>query len=181
MSTRIEHAHSSNDDGTIQINNYVGMSLQTDIAMSHLETLIENLTGVTKAAPDSEGDYSLHIKGATFWARIDGDDQPICRVFAIISDQVAKVPELLDVLNTINSRLVFLRALWVNGQILMEGNCLALTMDVEDFNLLCQNIAMAVDTFGDRLVSEFGGVAQFRESKDSSYLSVREGSGPLYL
>ena len=54
-------------------------------------------------------------------------------------------------------------------------------MDVEDFNLLCQNIAMAVDTFGDRLVSEFGGVAQFRESKDSSYLSVREGSGPLYL
>ena len=63
----------------------------------------------------------------------------------------------------------------------MEGNCLALTMDVEDFNLLCQNIAMAVDTFGDRLVSEFGGVAQFRESKDSSYLSVREGSGPLYL
>ena len=44
------------------------MSLQTDIAMSHLETLIENLTGATKAAPDSEGDYSLHIKGATFWA-----------------------------------------------------------------------------------------------------------------
>ena len=157
------------------------MSLQTDIAMSHLETLIENLTGVTKAAPDSEGDYSLHIKGATFWARIDGDDQPICRVYAIISDQVAKVPELLDVLNTINSRLIFLRALWVNGQILMEGNCLALTMDIEDFNLLCQNIASAVDTFGDRLVGEFGGVPCFKESKDSSYLSVREGSGPLYL
>ena len=157
------------------------MSLQTDIAMSHLETLIENLTGATKAAPDSEGDYSLHIKGATFWARIDGDDQPICRVYAIISDQVTKVPELLDVLNTINSRLVFLRVLWVNRQILMEGNCLALTMDVEDFNSLCQNIASAVDTFGDRLVGEFGGVPCFKKSKDSSYLSVREGSGPLYL
>jgi hypothetical protein len=157
------------------------MSLQTDIAMSHLETLIENLTGANKAAPDSEGDYSLHIKGATFWARIDGDDQPICRVYAIISDQVTKVPELLDVLNTINSRLIFLRVLWVNGQILMEGNCLALTMDVEDFNSLCQNIASAVDTFGDRLVGEFGGVPCFKESKDSSYLSVREGNGPLYL
>jgi hypothetical protein len=157
------------------------MSLQTDIAMSHLETLIENLTGATKAAPDSEGDYSLHIKGATFWARIDGDDQPICRVYAIISDRVTKVPELLDVLNTINSRLIFLRVLWVNGQILMEGNCLALTMDVEDFNSLCQNIASAVDTFGDRLIGEFGGVPCFKESKDSSYLSVREGSGPLYL
>ena len=157
------------------------MSLQTDIAKSHLETLIENLTGVVKAAPDIEGDYAVRLNGATFWARIDGNDQPICRVYAIISDQVVKSAELLDALNSINSRLIFLRALWVNGQILMEGNCLALTMDVEDFNLLCQNIATAVDTFGDHLVSEFGGVAQFRESKDSSYLSVREGHGPLYL
>ena len=109
------------------------MSLQTDIAKSHLETLIENLTGVVKAAPDIEGDYAVRLNGATFWARIDGNDQPICRVYAIISDQVVKSAELLDALNSINSRLIFLRALWVNGQILMEGNFLALTMDVEDF------------------------------------------------
>ena len=157
------------------------MSLQTDIAKSHLETLIENLTGVVKAAPDIEGDYAVRLNGATFWARIDGNDQPICRVYAIISDQVVKSAELLDALNSINSRLIFLRALWVNGQILMEGNFLALTMDVEDFETLCLNIATATDTFGGRLVEEFGGEPRFKESQDNSYLSVREGSGSLYL
>ncbi|MEY3619165.1 MAG: hypothetical protein RL726_1863, partial [Actinomycetota bacterium] len=48
------------------------MSLQTDIAASHLETLIERLTGVHKAVPDAEGDYSVHLRGATFMTRIDG-------------------------------------------------------------------------------------------------------------
>ena len=42
------------------------MSLQTDIAKSHLETLIENVTGVVKAAPDIEGDYAVRLNGATF-------------------------------------------------------------------------------------------------------------------
>ncbi|MFZ9444429.1 MAG: T3SS (YopN, CesT) and YbjN peptide-binding chaperone 1 [Ilumatobacteraceae bacterium] len=157
------------------------MSLQTDIARSHLETLIERLTGIHKAAPDFEGDYSVHLRGATFWTRIDGDEVPICRVFAIISDGAEKTSELLDALNSINTRLSFLRAIWVRNQILIEGNHLALTMDEVEFTLLCNDIADASNAFGDRLVADFGGTPHFKVSQDSTYLSVREGTGATYL
>lgn len=157
------------------------MSLQTDIAASHLETLIERLTGLHKAVPDAEGDYEVHLRGATFMTRIDGDDTPVCRVYAIISDGVEKTNELLDALNAINTRLVYLRIIWVRSQILLEGNHLALTMDEAEFSAMCNDIANAASAFGDALVAEFGGTARFKESQDSDYLKVREGHGPIYL
>lgn len=157
------------------------VSLQTDIATSHLETLIERLTGHHKAVPDAEGDYSVHLRGATFMTRIDGDDAPICRIYAIISDGVEKTSELLEALNAINVRLTFLRIIWVRNQILLEGNHLALTMDEAVFAAKCNDIANAATAFGDALVTDFGGTARFKASQDSGYLTVREGQGPVYL
>lgn len=157
------------------------MSLQTEIAASHLETLIERLTGVHKATPDAEGDYSVHFRGATFMSRIDGGETPICRVYAIISDGVEKTTELLEALNAINSRLTFLRIIWVHNQILLEGNHLALTMDEAEFTAICDDIAGAANAFGDRLVADFGGTSRFKEYQGSEYLKVREGHGPIYL
>jgi hypothetical protein len=157
------------------------VSLQTDIAESHLETLIERLTGVHKATPDAEGDYSVDLRGATFMTRIDGDDTPICRIYVIISDGVEKTSELLDALNAINKRLIYLRIIWVQSQILLEGNHLALTMDETEFTAICNDITNAANAFGDALVADFGGTARFKASQDSSYLKVREGHGPIYL
>lgn len=65
------------------------VSLHTEIAASHLETLIERLTGVHKATPDAEG-----------------DDQPMCRVYAIFSVDVEWTSGLLDTVEAINTRLV---------------------------------------------------------------------------
>ncbi len=157
------------------------VSLQNEIAASHLETLIERLTGVHKATPDAEGDYSVHLRGATFMSRVDGDDTPVCRVYAIISDGVEKTTELLEALNAINTRLTYLRIIWVRNQILLEGNHLALTMDETEFTAICNDIANAANAFGDALVTDFGGTARFKESQDSDYLKVREGHGPIYL
>lgn len=157
------------------------VSLQTDIATSHLETLIERLTGVPKAVPDAEGDYPVSLLGTTFWSRIDGDETPICRVFAIISNGVDKTNELLDALNAINTRLTFLRVIWVRNQILLEANHLALAMDEIEFNTVCNDIAMAANAFGDQLVADFGGTSGFKVPRDTSHLTVREGKGPTYL
>jgi hypothetical protein len=168
-------------DSMVRVRHNRVVSLQTEIAASHLETLIERLTGVHKAVPDAEGDYSVHLRGATFMTRIDGDDQPICRIYAVISDGVEKTSELLEALNAINTRLTFLRIIWVRNQILMEGNHLALTMDESEFAAKCNDIANAANAFGDALVSDFGGTARFKASQDSGYLTVREGHGPVYL
>lgn len=105
--------------------------------------------------------------------RIDGNDQPICRVYAISSDQVVKSVELLNALNSINSRHIFLRTPWVSGQLLIEGRFLALTMDPEGFETLCLKSATDTDTLGDPLLEQFGGRPRFKDSQDNSYLSVR--------
>ena len=179
--TRVSFVHCIVADRRPGLRHNRGVSLQTDIAASHLETLIERLTGVHKAVPDAEGDYAVHLRGATFMTRIDGDDEPICRVYAIISDGVEKTSELLDALNAINTRLVYLRIIWVRSQILLEGNHLALNMDETEFAAMCNDIANAANAFGDALVSDFGGAARFKASQDSDYLKVREGHGPIYL
>jgi len=73
--------------GCLRHNHHV--SLQTEIAASHQETLIERLTGVHKAAPDSEG-----------------VDTPVSRVYAIFSVDVEWTSGLLDTVEAINTRLV---------------------------------------------------------------------------
>ena len=49
------------------------MGLNNDIARSHLETLIERISGVEKATPDEQGNYFIKTESAGFFARVDGD------------------------------------------------------------------------------------------------------------
>jgi hypothetical protein len=145
------------------------MSLQLDIARSHLETLIERLTQTEKAMPDREGDYLVAVEHAKFYARVDGDQQPVIRVFSVLASKVGKTPELLDALNSINSHLTFLRTMWINEQVLMEADLLALSSDTADFADACRRIATASDHFGPDLIKTFGGVPYFEANKEPGY------------
>lgn len=156
------------------------MPLSADIARSHLETLIERITGIPKATPDEDGDYLIPTVQAGFFARVDGTDKPVFRVYSVVSDGVEKTPELLDMLNDINSRLAFLRVMWVREQVMMESEMLALTADIEDFLQVCQRIASASDQFGPELIRRFGGRSLFEASKVEGYVPPRP-EHPGYL
>ena len=145
------------------------MSLQLDIARSHLETLVERISGVERAVPDAEGDYLVRTEHARFFARVDGDQQPVIRVYSVIAKDVTKTPELLDALNNINMHLSFLRTVWINGQVLMEADLFAMAADTAGFAEACRRVASASDHFGPGLIEHFGGVAQFEAGKDADY------------
>lgn len=53
-----------------------------EIVTSHVETLIERITGVDKAVPDNDGDYPVRFRDALYWVRVSGSDEhPLVRVF----------------------------------------------------------------------------------------------------
>ncbi|MEY4371706.1 MAG: hypothetical protein RL219_475 [Actinomycetota bacterium] len=145
------------------------MTLQLDIARSHLETMIERLTNIPKATADDDGDYMVPAEHARFFARVDGEDQPVIRVFSVIASNVTKTPDLLDAINSINSHLAFLRTMWINGQVLMEADLIAFSADTASFADSCRRVAIASDHFGPELIAKFGGEPQFERSKEPGY------------
>jgi hypothetical protein len=147
---------------------------------SHVETLIERITGVDKAAADHDGDYPLQYKDALYFVRVAGnDDRPIVRVFSTVVVDVEPSAEFYEAINDINTRLGFCRCFWVNGQILIETEHLGMTIKTEDLFELTDNVASASNYFGPKLVERFGGKLAFDNSKGDEY--VEPPTPGLYL
>lgn len=137
---------------------------------SHIETLIERITGMEKAQADAQGDYPVQYKGAKYFVRVAGDDtRPIVRVFSTVVAEVEAGPDLYEAVNDINTRVGFCRCFWVEGQVLIEAEHLGLTINTDDFFQLADNVASASDHFGPQLAERFGGKLAFEDSKADEY------------
>jgi hypothetical protein len=85
----------------------------------------------------------------------------------VVAAQVDKSPELFESLNDIN--LTFLRTMWIEGQVLIEGESLALSTDVPGFSQIGRTVAMASDRLGPELLADFGGKSIFEQTKEPDY------------
>ena len=157
------------------------MSQQLDIARSHLETMVERVTGLDKAMPDHDGDYFVKTHQGGFYARVDGDEMPILRVFTVISKDISCSADLLEELNAINCRLTFPRAIWVQQQVLMETNATALETTTHQFNLLCAEVASASEEFGPQILHKFGGTPSFAETREEDQGEPTLPRGPGFI
>lgn len=157
-----------------------GVGLNNDIARSHLETLLERISGQEKAVPDEQGTYFVQTGGAGFFARVDGDDVPVIRVFSVVAKEIEKSPELLESLNEINGALSFVRTTWSGGQVMIGGESIALSTDLNEFSQICRTVAMASDHFGPQIVQQHGGKPFFEQSKEPTYEPL-EPKHPGYL
>src|SRR4051794_31306308 len=147
------------------------INLSRDMVTSHVETLIERITGVDKAAADHDGDYPVRYKGALYYVRVAGDDaRPIVRVFSTAVTDVEANADLYETVNDINTRIGFCRCFWVSGQVLIEAEHLGMTIRTEDLFELADNVASASDFFGPKLVERFGGKLAFDDSKGDEYV-----------
>lgn len=103
---------------SIARSNYVSR----DMVTSHVETLIERITGTDRARPDDDGDYPARYRDAAYYVRVAGtDDRPIVRVFSTVVADIEPTPGLYEAINDINSQLGFCRSFWVKGQVLIEA------------------------------------------------------------
>jgi hypothetical protein len=151
-----------------------------DMARSYLETLIEQLTGVDSAIADDDDDYFMTVKGVGLFARVDGPQYPVFRLFSVVTAKVDPTNELFSILNDINTQLAFLRTMFIDGQVLIEGDLLPIAATQDSFIELCDRIAHASDHFGPILLDKFGGQPLFEASKSSQDNSI-PGHFPGYL
>lgn len=133
---------------------------------SHVETLIERVTGVERARADHGGDYRVRFRDALYYVKVAGnDDRPIVRVFSTVVADIEPSPDLYEAINDINTRLGFCRCFWVSSQVLIETEHLGMTIGTDDFLELADNVASASSHFGPKLVGRFGGKLAFDDSK----------------
>jgi len=150
------------------------------MVISHVETVIERVTGIDRATPDSDGDYQVLYRGGHYYVRIvEIGDQPIVRVYSPVIKDLEASPELFEAVNYINTRLNFCRCFLVGDSVMIETEHLGTTIRSDDFRMLSEHVTAATAVFGRMLVEKFGGMAAPDETLgDSSSIEPVPG---LYL
>jgi T3SS (YopN, CesT) and YbjN peptide-binding chaperone 1 len=142
-----------------------------DMVTSHVETLIERLTGAEKANVDPDRDYPIRYRNALFFVRVVPAWKPVVQIFSVAVDGVKFTDALARDLNEINARLHFCRAFWVRGQVLVEAEHLGPSLTEADFDECALHVAKATDTYAKTLAERHGGRLAFEESKEAEYAS----------
>ena len=148
---------------------------------SYIETLVERLTGVDKAYHDADGDYPIRYRRALYYVRVVHAGDPVVQFFSIALVDVDLTEKLALDINDISSRIRFCRAFWVNGQVLIESEHLALSLDEDDFRACTDAVARATDEHAPLLARHHGGRMAFEEAKDPEYTPPDEPLTGLYL
>lgn len=160
---------------------HAGSHVSADMVISHVETLIEQLTGTAKAIPDADGDYPIRYRNALYYIRITRGPIPVIQVFSIAVDEADLTDALVHDLNEINAQLHFCRAFWVRGQVLFESEHLGASVTGADFNECALSVAEATDQFARGLAERHEGRLAFEESKEPEYRSAADDNIGMYL
>jgi len=143
--------------------------------------MVERITRSDKVMPDHDGDYFVKTRHGGFYARVDGAEIPILRVFAVISKDIKCSADLLEELNAINCRLTFPRIMWVQKQVLMETNAIALETTTNEFHIMCSEVGSASEAFAPQILHRFGGTAFFAKTREEDQVESPLPRGPGFI
>jgi hypothetical protein len=155
--------------------------VSAEMVTSHVETLIERLTGVEKARPDADGDYPIRYRSALYYVRVAGSRTPVVQLFSIAVDGIRFTDALARDINEINTELHFCRTFWVRDQVLVEAEHLGPTLTEADFHECAFNVAEATDAFAGKLAERHGGRLAFDEAKAPEYTTLADDGVGFYL
>ncbi len=138
------------------------VSTVAEMVTSHVETLIERVTGIEKAVPDCDGVYAVRLQGVVYYVRILGaGDQPLVQIFSPVVCNVTATAELFQAVNEVNTRLGFLRCVFNEDSVVIEIEHLGTTLRTEDFRELSKHIVGSSAFFGPMLRERFGGTLPY--------------------
>jgi len=135
--------------------------VRADQARAYVETLLERLTGADKAQTDEDGDYPVVYQDLPYYVRVIGTEDPVVQVFSIALADIENTPELLAALNDLNAQLSFARAFHVRGQVLIETDILAESLDPAGFRNACNCVGSLTTDVARDLHTRFGGQVLF--------------------
>ncbi|MFZ4721303.1 MAG: DUF3293 domain-containing protein, partial [Ilumatobacteraceae bacterium] len=123
-----------------------------------VESTITDVMGQLAAQPDGDGDYPLVRHSTPVYARLLPDaEPPALQVFAVMLSDVEASPELMTELNDLNIASTFARIFHVDGQVLVEADLVAETLDPNELRAAVDQIWDVAQRIMPTLSAVFGG------------------------
>lgn len=130
--------------------------------VSTVEEVLEKCFGIDVRVPNLAGDYELSSYGVPVYARVVADEPPRVRIFAELIAEIEATPELLHELNALNLGYGFVKVLWIEGSLVVEGDLVAETIDPAEVTALFERVRHVAEELGPSLAAVYGGVSTQR-------------------
>lgn len=133
-----------------------GVSTGMEIIDSHVEKLLERMTGQNSLQRDEDGDWPFRMSGENFLF-VRTRDQNVPRVELrghVGSEFPASVQLLLDV-HEINRTLLFCRACLYGNKLVIESDLVATDLDQEELEVVFHSIVNALGRISDEYVESW--------------------------
>lgn len=139
----------------------------TDVIQSHLEVLMSQHLETDDLQVDCDGDIGVHEGSACYVARVKqyGHNLPHIEVYSVVVDGVDADPGLYEALNEVNRKLTHTRAFWTNRKVVVAGEIVGSSAELEDLECLCGEIAGLANEEGPKLAATFGGAVSFPDGE----------------
>jgi hypothetical protein len=134
----------------------------SDIAsvQQRLHTLLEQIFEPPVETVEGE-DYYVFTRGSAailVFGTQDEDGLPFVKVASPIVTDTQKSPQLLDLLNDMNSAMEFARAYWSNGYVWVAASLIGETCDREELESALKVVGEWADGVDEAFAQAFGGV-----------------------
>lgn len=136
------------------------MPIKTDAVLldERTKAVIAEVCGHLAVQKDADGDFPLARHGTSIYARLVHDSRPpTLQVFAVALDSVEPTSELLAELNDLNAASQYARIFHVNGQVLVEADLVAETLDAHELRTAIRRIREVATDLVPVLAAVFGG------------------------
>lgn len=105
---------------------------------------------------DEDGDFVVLYGSAVVYVRVLNEPVAV-RFFAVLLHDVPASPQVLEVINSINTQLLVGRLVYLQGAVVLEHNLLPMGLSADEVFVALRMIASAADHYDDLLQREIGG------------------------
>jgi hypothetical protein len=135
--------------------------VRPDVIASHVEALLERMLDTDHVVPDAPGQWSVRNGSALYTVRVKDAERPHVEVFAVVVEGVRPTKALYERLNDYNARASHGRWFLEGDKVVVAGELVGETLDVEELTCTCSEVGYGADHGGQALQAEFGGIVRF--------------------
>lgn len=145
-----------------------------EIHRARVEQELARVFGADVVHRDPDGDYCLSTRGVPVYARLQPSSPPSLQIFAVALQHVEPTIELLNEINDQNTRLQFVRMMVTDGQVLVEADLVASTVDAPEIETSFDRVRTVANDLAPMMAMAFGGVVTeaSEERRWSAYLET---------
>jgi hypothetical protein len=116
---------------------------------------------------NDNGSIGVSTPNGGYYARIrERGEGPHIEVYSVLLTEIDKDPGLLEKLNDMNGRLSHTRVFWVDSNVVVAGEIVGATAEIDGLSCLCDEVGGMVVHCAEDIRSVFGGLLHHEREDD---------------